>query len=390
MPKGRGAPVSVSARGLPGSARGTSDSLVRPRRLSEQQTTADALIEDATGTGNSEPVAVVDSPDMMEELGDASMGDDGAVADNDMVAEIENRTEPDGVQNREALAAAMEAERRQLAEMFDEIDAESSSAALEAAALANVGGEAEELEKDVEQLKQSIARIRSPGKNKVSIATVDGVGGANAGTTLPSRLASSRSAKGINGVKGTRGLNDSFNFGQATHGVDAIGSGGGGGTRGGLQVQQGRTAKQRLNSIKSKQGGVSNMPPMFGMRPKSKAAAAKGGNGASNRSRRAVGRRGESGLSTRDSLNNMASLDDLRSSHDSNENSGASCSTNGDAAGPRRVALKQLKGDSTRRGGLPPGARVHQVGKPGRGGAPQVRSRVSRSRSDNFAFPIST
>eukprot|EP01043_Picozoa_sp_COSAG02_P067135 COSAG02_NODE_10680_length_1884_cov_13.294118_1_plen_126_part_00 len=125
------------------------------------------------------------------------------------------------------------------------------------------------------------------------------------------------------------------------------------------------------------------MPPMFGMRPKSKQSGASSG----NRARRAAGRRGE-GVSARDGFNATASLNDLRSSHDSNESSGAKSTKTSD----RRVALKQLKsqGDATRRGGLPPGARVHQIGNQGRDGAPQARSRVSRSRSDNFAFPIST
>ena len=334
-----------------------------PRRSPQQQTAGAASTEDAMGTGKPDAIDAPAETEELDGLGETTASGDGATAD-----------EPDGVEDREALAAAMESERRQLAQMFDEIDASGGSAALKDVALANAEDETNELEEEVEQLKQSVATIASPQRSKLPRVAE--------GEVKP-RLVGSRSMEGISIVKTAHGLSDSFNYGQATHGVNATDSGAGG-ARGGSHAQ-GRSAKQRLNSIKSKQGGVSNMPPMFGMRPKSKNGAS-GGSNAGNRARRAgINRRGEQG---RDAFNNTTSLDDLRSSHDSSESSGANSNkTSDDAPGARRVPLNQLKshGDATRRGGLPPGARVHQIG-----GAPQARLRVSRSRSDNFAFPIST
>ena len=368
----RGVPNAASARNPSASARGSGDSAIRPRR-SQTQTALGPEGGDAL-SNTSEAIDGHAATEIATE-DTSTLGDgDGAAAED-----------TDGVQNRDALAAAMDAERRQLAEMFDEIDASATSATFEAVALANAEDETNELEQNVQQLKQSIASIKSPKGSKFPRAA-GGDAGSDVSTELsPPRMGSSHSAESIAGVQGVHGLSDAFNYGQATHGGNAIGSGRGV-ARGGSQAQQGRNAKQRLNSIKSKQGGVSNMPPMFGMRPKSKQA------GTSNLARRTGGRRGEQGLSARDGFNATASLDDLRSSHDSNESSGAKSTKPGDASGPRRVALKQLKsqGDATRRGGLPPGARVHQLGKQGRGPVPHARSRAARSRSDNFAFPIST
>ena len=334
--------------------------MIWPRRSPQLHSEGAALAEDAMGNVNPDAIDAPADTEVLEGLRETTASEDGTGAD-----------EPDGVQNREALAAAMEAERRQLAQMFDEIDASGASAALEAVALANAEDETNELEEEVEQLKQSIASIASPQRSNLPRVT-DG--------DVKPRLVGSRSVDGTSSAKTAHVLSDAFNYGQATHGVNATDTGAGG-ARGGSHAQ-GRSAKHRLHSIKSKQGGVSNMPPMFGMRPKSKNGAS--GPNAGNRARRA-GRRGEQG---RDGFNNTTSLDDLRLSHDSSESSGASSNkTSDDASGARRVPLNQLKshGDATRRGGLPPGARVHQIG-----GAPQARLRLSRSRSDNFAFPIST
>eukprot|EP01043_Picozoa_sp_COSAG02_P033125 COSAG02_NODE_2248_length_9373_cov_31.225361_1_plen_488_part_00 len=251
----RGVPAAVSARNPPASARRSSDSAIWPRRSPQQQTVPDPELE-GTLSNTSEAIDGHAATEITAEITaeDTSAPGDGAAAE-----------EQDGVQNRDALAAAMDAERQQLAEMFDEIDASGASGALEAVALANAEHETSELEQDVQQLKQSIAGIKSPKSSKFPRAAGDEGSSRLSSELLPPRLGTSRSVESINGVKGVHGLSDAFNYGQATHGVNAIDSGRG--ARGGPQAQQGRNAKQRLNSIKSKQGGVSNMPPMFGMRP---------------------------------------------------------------------------------------------------------------------------
>ena len=174
-------PPALSARNPPAAARGSSDSAITSHRSPLQQTLPSSDLEDALSK-TSESI-------------DGQAATEFSVEDSFAPNDGEAAGEPDGVQNRDALAATMDAERRQLAEMFDEIDASGASAALEAVALANTEDETLELEQDVQQLQQSIAGIKSAKGNKLPTAAGGERGSAASSEILPSRLGTSRGSR---------------------------------------------------------------------------------------------------------------------------------------------------------------------------------------------------
>ena len=131
---------------------------------------------------------------------------------------------------------------------------------LDEAALATTVDATEGLEQDIEQLLQSVAGMKGPG------GPIDGaVGKPAASSALPDGVNLSRAPRDGVGqsTADSAGLGPSINFGQASNGGGSLSARSAPSRHNKLNAggkSTGRSAKQRLHSIKSQQGAVSTMP----------------------------------------------------------------------------------------------------------------------------------
>ena len=131
---------------------------------------------------------------------------------------------------------------------------------LDEAALATTVDATEGLEQDIEQLLQSVAGMKGPG------GPADGAGAKPAASSaLPDGVNLSRVPRDGVGQSAadSAGLGPSINFGQASNGGGSLSARSAPSRHSKLNAagkSTGRSAKQRLHSIKSQQGAVSTMP----------------------------------------------------------------------------------------------------------------------------------